>query len=282
MEDKIFDMCVYGIVIIITLAMLYPLLNVVAISLSSYKSYIQNPLMVFPKELDFNAFKYVFTNKFIGRSYYNTIFITAVGTTLGMFLTSLTAYPLSRKGLRGKKALMTFYMIVMLFPGGIIPEFLVIQGLHLYDSLWSLILPSLIPIYNLVLMKSFFESIPESLIEAAKIDGASETYTFFRIVMPLSKPALAAIALFLGVAYWNEFFKAVLFIRSQNNWPLQLLLREIIANAGFQNDLVKPEEVYPVSIRYASLIVVILPILAIYPLIQKYFVKGVMIGAVKG
>lgn len=280
--DRIFIAFIYMIVTCISVAMLYPLLNVLSISLSSYRSYITRPLMFYPTELDFNAFKYVFTNRFIGKSNINTIFVTAVGTALGMFLTALTAYPLSRKGLRGKKIFMTFYIIIMLFPGGIIPEFLVIQGLHLYDTLWALILPSLIPIYNLVLMKSFFESIPESLIEAAKMDGATETYTFFRIVVPLSKPALAAIALFLGVAYWNDFFKAVIFIRSQEKWPLQLLLREIIANAGFQNDLVNPEDVYPLSIRYASLIVVILPILAIYPFIQKYFVKGVMIGAVKG
>ncbi len=284
-EDKLLDMIILALLGIVAVLMLYPLLNIISISVSSYKSYLLNPLMFFPVDLDFSAFIYVFTSPNMLRSYLNTLFITGAGTLIGMFMISITAYPLSRKGLRGKKYLMTFYIIIMLFPGGIIPEYLVIKGIGLYDSLWALILPSLIPIYNLILMKSFFESIPESLIEAAKMDGAPEFYIYYKIILPLSKPALAAISMFLGILYWNDYFKAVLFIRSDKNWPVQLLLREIITNASsalYANEMVKPQDIYTKSVQYACLVVVILPVVIIYPFVQKFFVKGVMIGAVKG
>lgn len=288
-EDKIFDAAIYFIITVISLFMLYPIFNIASISISPYEHYLLHPMMVFPTKFDFSVFKFVFTSKFIFKGYGNTLFITIAGTAIALCMIALTAYPLSRRELRWKKLFMTYFVIVMVFNAGIIPEYIVIKALGLYDSRWALILPFIMPIYYLVLMKTFFESIPVSLTEAAKIDGASEAYVFLKIILPLSKPAIAAIGLFQAILYWNDFFRAVIMIRSQAKWPLQLLLREIIvaADARFMNaggNLAEIDQnmVSGRAVQYASLIVVILPIICVYPFIQKYFVKGVMIGAVKG
>ncbi|OGO80933.1 MAG: ABC transporter permease [Clostridiales bacterium GWC2_40_7] len=287
-KDQLFDISVYVVLIMISAIMLYPLLNAVAISLSSYNYYLLHPMMIFPRKIDLSAFILVFTNKQIFTSYGNTLFVTISGTALAIFLTTLTAYPLSRKELRWKRGFMTYFVIVMVFQAGIIPEYLVIAGLGMYNSLWALIVPFLMPIYHLVLMKTFFESVPDSMIEAAKIDGAHELYIYIKVILPLSKAAIAAIGLFQAILFWNDFFKAVIFLREQAKWPLQLLLREIInsataqyASSGGNLAEVNINIIAPKSVQYASLVVVILPIICVYPFIQKYFVKGVMIGAVK-
>lgn len=287
--DKIFDIIVYSSLTIIALIMIYPVLNVFAISLSPYKDTLLHPFMFFPRHLDFSAFKAVFTNNLIFSGYKNTLFVTIGGTILSVCMLILTAYPLSRKELRWKKGFMTYFLIVMVFSGGFVPEFIVMKSLGLYNSLWALIIPFLCPIYNLILMKSFFESIPESLIESAKIDGAQEWHILFRIIVPLSKPVIAAVSMFQAILFWNDFFKAVIYLKDQAKWPLQLILREIIAaaDASFMNSGGNMAEInmnlIPAkSLQYASLIVVILPILCVYPFVQKYFVKGVMIGSVKG
>ena len=281
-SDKIFTVVMYVIVGIITLLMLYPFVNVLAIAFSTYEGYIKNPLMIWPPEWDFTAFSYVVQSKLILKGYGNTIFVTGVGTLISLFLTTFTAYPLSRKELLGKRFFMTYFLIVMVFAGGIIPEFIIMNSLNLTNTLWSLILPFLIPIYHLVLMKSFFESIPTSLIEAATIDGASELYIYGRIILPLSKPAIACIALFEMVMYWN-YMKAVMFVQgNRDKWPLQLIMRDMILSAQsvIDSDL-GDTYLYTESIQYATLVVVILPIVLVYPFIQKYFVSGIMLGAVK-
>ncbi len=282
-SDKIFTVVMYVIVGIITLLMLYPFVNVLAIAFSTYEGYIKNPLMIWPPEWDFTAFSYVVQSKLILKGYGNTIFVTGVGTLISLFLTTFTAYPLSRKELLGKRFFMTYFLIVMVFAGGIIPEFIIMNSLNLTNTLWSLILPFLIPIYHLVLMKSFFESIPTSLIEAATIDGASELYIYGRIILPLSKPAIACIALFEMVMYWNDYMKAVMFVQgNRDKWPLQLIMRDMILSAQsvIDSDL-GDTYLYTESIQYATLVVVILPIVLVYPFIQKYFVSGIMLGAVK-
>jgi len=223
------------------------------------------------------------------RSYLNTIIITLSGTSLVLVLTTLTAYPLSRPELRGKPAFMTYIIFTMMFNGGLIPNFLLIRALGMHDTLFALFVPGALGGFNIILMINFFRNIPASLIEAARIDGAGEMVVLFKIVLPLSTAIIATIALFSSVGLWNNFFSAVIYIRSQELWPVQLVLREIIMAANMailQADgnfaEVNLRALPAVSIRYAALIVTMLPIMCVYPFLQKYFVKGVMIGAVKG
>lgn len=283
------DVIVYVVLTLAAVAMLYPFLNVFAVSFSSYSAYLENPLMILPRDISFDAFTYVFSNSMIATSYRNTIVIAVVGTAISLLLTVTTAYPLARRGLRGKPVFMTYIIITMMFNGGIVPNYYLIRSLGLLNTLWALILPMCLSAYNIVLMKNFFQNIPNELKEAATIDGASETFILARIFLPLSTPILATITLFAAVAYWNSFFLAVLYIRSQELWTLQLVLREIImaANAAFMDAGGNMAEVssktIPVAtLQYATLIVVIIPILLVYPFLQKYFVKGIMLGAVKG
>jgi putative aldouronate transport system permease protein len=279
----------YSIVTLFTITTLYPILNIISVAFSSFPSYIRKPWMFFPTDIDFTAFYTLSQNSNILISYKNTIFITVVGTLLTLFVTTITAYPLSRPQLRGKAIYMTLLIFTMMFSGGLIPTFLLIRGIGLYNSLWALIVPTLVSAYYVILMISFFKSLSESLLEAARIDGANEGYMLLHIVVPLSKPILATIALFAAVGYWNSYFSAIMYIRRQSLWPVQLVLREIIMaantamiNAGGNMAEMDLANIPIDSLRYASLIVVMLPIMCIYPFLQKYFAKGVLLGAVKG
>jgi putative aldouronate transport system permease protein len=272
-----------------TVVMLYPFMNVTAVAFSSYKSYILNPLRIFPGELNLTAFSYVFGSKMLIRSYANTVFVTVVGTIISLVMTTLISYSLSKRHLRGKRLIMSLLIFTMMFNGGLIPHFLLMKGLGLVDTYWALIIPYLLSPFNVVLMKNFFSNMPESLEEAARIDGASEFYTLRKIVIPLAMPIMATIALFVAVGYWNNYFAAVVYIRSTSKWPLQLLLREILLAAS--NEMLSADgnmaemsaDAIPmVSIRYATILVVIIPIVCVYPFLQRYFVKGVMLGGVKG
>jgi len=284
-----FDALIYIVLALVAACMLYPFLNVIAVSISDYSSYLENPMRILPGKINMGAFKHVFSSSLILSSYRNTIIITMLGTLISVIITILTAYPLSKDDLKGKRIFMNLLIFSMMFSGGIIPSFYLIRSLGLLDTLWALILPSVISAYNIILMKNFFSSIPESLEEAAKIDGASDIYILWKIVVPLSTPIIATISLFVCVGYWNSYFDAVLYIRDQGKWTLQLLLREIIMSANTQLlsaggnfAEVSSDTIPPQTIKYASLIVVILPILCVYPFLQKYFVKGIMMGAVKG
>ncbi len=286
--DKSFAIVSYFIVTLTALVMLYPVLNVAAVSISTYKSYSQTPWMFFPYDLDFSSFVFVFNSKLLMNSYLNTIIITTTGTILTLIFTVLTAYPLSRPNLRGKPLIMTFILFTMIFNGGIIPNFLLITKLGMYDKLIAQILPGALSAFNVILMINFFRSLPESLIEAAKVDGVSEPYILIKIVLPLSSAILATIALFAAVGYWNSYFSAIMFARKQANWPVQLVLREIVLSANTQalnasgNTAEFDIKSLPIeSLRYATLIVVMLPIMCVYPFLQKYFAKGVMMGSVK-
>ena len=283
------DILIYTILALIASCMLYPFLNVIAVSISDYSSYLENPTRILPGKINLGAFRYVFSSSLILSSYRNTIIITILGTLISVIVTILTAYPLSKKSLKGKSIIMNLLIFSMMFSGGIIPDFYLIRSLGLLDTLWALILPSVISSYNIILMKNFFTSIPESLEEAARIDGASDIYILWKIIVPLSTPIIATISLFVCVGYWNSYFSAVLYIRDQRKWTLQLLLREIILsantqllNAGGNFAELSSNNIPLQTVKYASLIVVILPILCVYPFLQKYFVKGIMMGAVKG
>ncbi len=289
MDERIIDIIFYTLAGLAAIVTIYPFLNVFAVAFSDYSSYLDNPMMILPKNFTLSAFERVFNYSLLKSSYLNTILVTVVGTILGIIVTILTAYPLSKKELLGKPILMNLIIFTMLFSGGMIPKFYLITSLGLYDSLWAIILPVALSPFNIILMKNFFASLPESLEEAARIDGASDPHILARIIVPLSKPIIATMVLFLAVSYWNSFFSAVIYIRSQSKWTLQLLLREVIYSAKAllqqtQGDAAESGniEVNAVTIQYATLIIAVLPIVCVYPFLQKYFVKGVMIGAVKG
>lgn len=229
----------------------------------------------------------MFKNPNIFSGFRTSILVTVTGSLAGTLLTAMTAYPLSKSRLRGGKVMMMLVLFTMIFSAGMIPNFLLIKNLGIYDTRWALILPGLISAYNCVLMKNFFYSIPESLEESAKIDGANDVQVFFRIVLPLSKATIATIILFNAVGYWNDYMSTVLYVQALDKWSLQAVLRQMLTNtqqameqAGV--DVLAQSNTNAVTIKAASIVVTTLPILVVYPFVQKYFVKGVMIGGVKG
>jgi putative aldouronate transport system permease protein len=285
--ERLFDFSAYFILIIVGLVTLYPFLNVLAVSLSDYKAYIENPMMLIPKNITFSAIGEVFKNELILSSYWNTIYITVLGAALDLFFITVMAYPLSKSHFKGRGVMMGIIVFTMLFNGGLIPNYYLVKSLGLIDTRWALILPRLMAAFNVVLLKNFFESIPVSLEEAAKLDGAGDTRILCGIVLPLSKPILATLTLFISVGFWNSFFEAIMYIQDPKLWTLQLLLREIIMSSNTQmlqtgGNLAEMSLASSTAIKYATLIVAILPIICVYPFLQRYFVKGVMVGAVKG
>jgi putative aldouronate transport system permease protein len=236
-------------------------------------------LLLKPAGISLSAYKTIINNNNIWSGYLNTIFIVVIGTVVSLLITSMAAYTLSRKGFGARYVIMLLITFTMMFSGGLIPLFLTVKSVGLYDSRWSLIFPVMINTTNLIIMRTAFGEVPVSLEESAKIDGANDIIIYARIVMPLAQATIAVICLYYGVAYWNSWFMASIYLRTRSNFPLQLILREIlIANDNETSD----SELMSESIKYAAIIVSTLPILCVYPFLQKYFVKGVMIGAVKG
>lgn len=287
MGDSIFTILIYVILIIIGLITLFPFLDVVFNSLTTSKELVENAksVIAIPKNPTLENYKYVLSGNSIFRAYGVTIFRTVVGTILNMTITVMTAYPLSKKFLPGRGALMQVFFFTMIFSGGMIPTYLVVKTFKLTNTIWALIVPSLLNVYNMIIMRTSFEGIPEELEDAAKIDGCSEWTTLIRIVLPVSKPTLASISLFYAVWHWNAFFDVVLYITDRKLWPLQTLLREVVLtmsmaelNAQLADVATPPSS----SVIAATVMVSTLPILVVYPFLQKYFVKGVMVGAVKG
>lgn len=282
-----FDLVNYALISLACVAMLYPFVNVAAVSLSSYSAYVQHPMMVWPHDFSLNAYQEIMSKPLLWSSYLNTIVVTAAGVVGGLLFYVLTAYPLSKRFLKGRRTIMLAVIFTMLFNGGIIPNYYLYRSLGLLDSLGALVLPSLLTGFSLILMKSFIEALPEELEESAGIDGASYPYVLFRIIVPLSKPILATLALFAAVGYWNNFFNAVIYIQSESKWPLMLYLRELIEAASMIAQSGNAAEAGPnrltsETLQYATLMLVTIPILCVYPFLQKYFVKGMLIGSVKG
>ncbi len=267
---------------------LYPFVYVINCSLSdSIKLMGSRGAMLVPKGFSLNAYKAVFANPNILTGYRTTLIIVVFGTALNVFMTAMGAFLLTRKKLKIRKTMSYMFIFTMYFSGGMIPTYLFIYDfLNLGDSLLALILPGLISTYNLLIMRTNFEAIPESLEESATIDGANDIVILFRIILPLSLPVIAVMVLFYGVAHWNSWFNALLYIRTRTKYPLQLILREILllnSTESMMSDGAGADKfMIGESIKYATIIVATLPILFIYPFIQKYFVKGVMLGAVKG
>ena len=289
MEDKIMYTVVYTLMILLVLIILYPLIYVLSSSFSSGSAVTAGKVLLWPVDFSLIGYQIVFSYKLIWKAYGNTIYYTVVATCLNIVLTTMAAYPLSRRNLQGKKFYMAIFMVTMFFSGGIIPNYILMTKLHLVNTRWSIILSGGISTYNMIVMRTFFQnSIPGELLEAAKIDGISDIGYLFKIVIPLSKAIFAVITLYYAVAHWNSYFNAMLYLRDRDLYPLQMVLRDIL-NAS-KVDLSEIED--PVllkqmrgaadTMKYSLIVVSCVPVLAAYPFVQKFFEKGVMIGSVKG
>jgi len=287
--ERIFYHIIILLLIITCIVVLYPLIHVVSVSFSSPFAVMANEVGLLPKGFTIEGYRRVFINQDIWRSYLNTIAYTVVGTFINIILTSMAAYPLSRKDFYGRKVWTLYFTFTMFFGGGLIPTYLLIQKLHLIDTFWVMVILGAVSTWNMFIMRTFFTAnVPFSLQEAAIIDGANDLKIFVSIVLPLSAPIIAVMTLFYGVGHWNAFFNALIYLNNRAKYPLQLILREILLqnllNARMAEGLgsAAEQEFIGESIRYASIVVATVPILMVYPFLQKYFVKGILIGAIKG
>ena len=280
------DIIIYAILLFLVVITLYPVIYVFSTSISNPVSVMKNEVFLLPKGFDLGAYKQVFKNNSIWTGYLNSIFLLFVDTTINVIMNICAAFPLSRKKFCFRRGFMLMIVFTMFFSGGMIPTYLVVDSLHLTNSLFGLVIASAVSAFNIIIMRSFFESIPDSLEEAVKIDGGNDLNVLLQIFIPLSKPVIAVIALYYGVGHWNGFTQALIYIRDRNLYPLQLILRELLLQNAVK-DMVAASDVGDLlgatrSIQYATIVVSIIPMLLIYPFLQRYFVKGVMIGAVKG
>ena len=287
-SDHIIDTGITVISLMILVIVLVPLLFVLAASFSDPDLVLRGKVLLWPKGFTLNAYSMVFENEDIWRGYRNTLLYTVGGTAINIVLTVAAAYPLSRKEMQGRRVLTLVVLFTMYFNGGLIPTYLLVRDLGMYNTVWAILIPSAIATYNLIVAKSFFEqSIPAELYEAAKLDGCGSMRTLFSIVLPLSKAIIAVLVLYYGVARWNAYFDALVYLRNDNLHPLQIVLRNILllsqteqmgSNSVGMGEKIKAIE----AIKYSVIVVSSVPILLLYPLAQRYFVNGVMIGAVKG
>ncbi|MCZ8517571.1 carbohydrate ABC transporter permease [Paenibacillus filicis] len=285
-SDKLFHTINYTALALISLICLFPLYYIFAVSFTDPQEYLIRRAVLFPHQWSIASYKYIFSNNSFIKAFEVSGFLATVGTFLSLAVTSAGAYVLSRKRLIGRRPMMLMILLTTLFNPGIIPPYLLVRDLGLINSIWSLILPVLTSGWYVLLMKGFFDSIPDELEEAAKIDGCSDLGIWFKIVLPLSLPALVAFGLFYAVAYWNTFFSAILYINDPVKRPLQVLLQVLLiessstatANAAETAANQPPSE----TLKMAAVVVATIPILMVYPFLQKHFAKGAMIGSVKG
>lgn len=287
--DIIFAVSNYTFLSIILLLILYPLYFIVIASISNPELVSRGEIWLIPKGITLDGYKRIMSYSQIWTGYRNTIFYTVLGTSISVSLTLTSAYALSRKDLYGRNVIMAFLAFTMFFSGGLIPTYLLVKSLNLTNTIWALVLPNAVWVYNVIISRTFFaSSIPSDLLESAQLDGCSNTRFFFQIVLPLSKPVISVMALFYAVGQWNNFFDALIYLRKESLYPLQLILRSILlANSVDSSTVTDASSVdtrYRIAemIKYGSIIVSTLPIIAVYPFLQKNFAKGVMIGAVKG
>ncbi|KAB1435723.1 carbohydrate ABC transporter permease [Candidatus Galacturonibacter soehngenii] len=285
-EDMIFNILSYSIITVLIFICLYPLWYVACASISEPTIVAaSHGILLWPKQITMFAYQKVFANKEIWYSYANTIFYTFAGTALNIILTSMLAYALSHKNIMLKKPLTLFVMFTMFFNGGMIPTYLVIRNLGLLNTRIAVLLPGLVSVFNFIIMRTHFESLPGELEESAKIDGANYWTTFTKIILPVSKATIAVMVLYYGVSHWNSWFNEMLYLpNTREYWPLALITREIImasSSAAMSDGSAITQEVAD-AIKYATIVISTLPIICLYPFLQKYFAKGVMMGSVKG
>ncbi len=280
--DKLFSMFNYTVVTLFALACMFPFFYVAAYSVMPYSEYLQNPLNLIPSRIDLSAYKQIIKMPTIWSGYRVTIIITVLGVLLNIFLLVVTAYPLSKKDLKGRNVILLLITFTMFFNGGLIPNFYLIKTLGIYNSIWSMIIPGALSAFNLILMKNFMGTIPESLEESAIIDGANEITILFHIIIPLSMPAIATFIIFHAVSQWNTFFSAIIYTSKRSLWPLMLILRDMVVEDGQMDMLDNGATVQAFTIKMAAIIFTTLPIIVIYPFMQRFFMKGILVGSVKG
>lgn len=284
-KDKVFDSIIFIIILLCVLVCLLPFIHEIALSFSSNEAAIARKVLLWPVQFNFDAYNKVFTDKAMLTSLWVTVKMTVIFTVIGMFLTICTAYPLTKQRLKGRKALSMIFIFTMYFSGGIIPDYLLVNNLKMLNTEWSLILPLAFSAYNMIIMKNFFANIPESLEESARLDGCTDFGILTRIVLPLSGPVLATIGLFLAVGRWNAYQDALFYITKPKLYPLQLKLYMIVSasqSTETLNDSTNSITLAPEVLKAACIMFATVPILIVYPWVQRYFVSGVMIGAVKG
>ena len=285
-KDRLFEIILGSIFLVVCFVTLVPLLNIVAISLSSKNAILQGVVGILPVEYNTDAYMKVFGDRSFIYSFGYSIVMTLGYTLLTMVMTILSAYPLSRGNLKGASIIMTFIVFTMYFDPGIIPNYLNIKQLGLMDSLGALILPGALSAYNMIILRAFFKSIDASLYEAAYLDGCSELMTLIRIVLPLTTPALATLSLFYAVGRWNGLSDIIFYISDSKLFTVQLKLKQMIDSARMVNpgesSLIQMQNIAPENIKAASIVISMIPMLLAYPFVQKYFTKGIMLGAVKG
>ena len=287
--DRVFEIVNTALLALILLVILYPLWFVVISSVSDPAKVVAGDVLLWPAGVSFEAYRMVFRDSMIMTGYRNTLYYTILGTAINLVMTVLAAYPLSRKDWVGRGFFMALVMFTMFFSGGTIPTYLLMNDLGLINTTWAIVLPGAVSVYNAIVMRTFFiNSIPLELQEAAQVDGCSNTRLLLRIVLPLSKPILAVMVLFYGVAHWNAFVGALIYITESDRYPLQLVLRSIlIQNTASQDmlgevDTLGNRVMLAETIKYALIIVSTLPMMVLYPFLQRFFEKGVMVGSVKG
>ncbi|MCJ8012024.1 carbohydrate ABC transporter permease [Paenibacillus sp. KQZ6P-2] len=274
------------IMLLLAVVMLYPFVYMLAVSLSGDVYVMKGEVTLWPKGFNLRMYELVLGDPKIWTSYRNTIIYTVLGTAIAMLVTSMGAYALSRKDMMFHKGFTLLIVFTMFFGGGMIPTFLVVRSLGLVDTIWGMVLPGAVSTWNLILMRTFFSGIPKELEESGRMDGLNDVGIFFRIIVPLSKPVFATISLFYAVGIWNNFLYPLLYLRNQELFPLQVLLRNLVlagsVSSGQVTQIGGDNLIVEDSLKYATIMVSTLPILILYPFVQKYFVKGSMIGAVKG
>lgn len=288
-NDRIFNYIVAVVVTVLTIAVLYPIVYILSASFSSSTAVAQGKVWLLPVDLSLKAYEAVLGYSDLWLGYRNTIFYVIVGTIINVAMTMICAYPMARRDLWGRKSLSFFFTFTMLFSGGMIPSYILVKNLGMLNTVWALMLPGAMSVYNMIVARTYIESnIPHELLESSRIDGCNDVNFFFRMVLPLSKAIIAVLALWYAVGHWNSYFSAFLYLTEKELYPLQIFLKEILVQSEFNTEMLTDvKEALEMQnlkllLKYAVIVVSTVPLFAFYPFVQKYFVKGVTIGSVKG
>ena len=276
------DVILYIVMILFMACIIVPFLHVIAVSFSAKGPVIRGEVSIYPIGFTLETYRGVLSDGKFFRAYGNTIFYTVVGTTISLMTTAMAAYALSRKKIVGHKLFSIMITITMFFGGGMVPTYLTVSKLGLVDTRWAMLLPGMISTWNLIVMRSFFVAYPQEIIESGMIDGLRDPGVFLRLVLPTSKAALATIALYYAVGYWNAYMNARIYLQKQELYPVMHLLQQMIASVTNENTGSDEHQLVAATIRYCCIMIVVTPIMCVYPYLQKYFVKGVMVGSIKG
>lgn len=278
-----FDAAIYVTLLILMFAIIYPLYYMAIVSVSNGLSVIRGEVKWFPIGFNLDAYRTILSDPLILRSYINTFVYTSTGTLLNVGMTALCAYPLSRPRLYGKGIITVMIIFTMLFSGGMIPTYLLVNQLGMINSIWAIIIPPAVNVWYMIIMRTFFQNIPGEMHESAYMDGANDLVVLWRIVLPLSIPVMATMIMFYAVWHWNSWFPATIYMHENKMYPVQVIMRSMVMEGGGREvDPSRDLKVIQISMRYAMIITTILPIITVYPFIQKYFVKGAMVGSLKG